>query len=315
MDNVIGIDIGYGQTKTFNSAGAKRFPTTVTSRVPEETFGTVSPIEINGEKFLVGDDAISKWVIDTRTAGFLGSNAWLAPLGLSLILNGLKPEDVKKGHIILGIPPGDYTKDVARKIINIVRTSAIAQNGSTYDLRGTDVSVIPQGAGIYFAYLFGSLVGAEGNKNIAVVDIGHYTIDMVFFAGGKYIEDATNSIPMGVSMLMDDICSVFKRQHKYSINHQTAGKLLANGEITILQDIYRLEQMPSILQAYTDKVSSLINKFFESLPGKPDIGLAGGGGVLVLKGNMNLRYKFYVIPDPVAANARGYYHYGMRRKA
>ncbi|MFA5183190.1 MAG: ParM/StbA family protein [Syntrophales bacterium] len=315
MDNVIGIDIGYGQTKTFTSAGAKGFPTTVTSMVPEETFGKIRPIEINGEKFLVGDDAISKWVIDTRTTGFLGSNAWLAPLGLSLILNGLDPADVKEGHIVLGIPPGEYTKDEARKIINLVRSSTISQNGQIYDLRGADVSVIPQGAGIYFAYLSGGLDGTARDKNIAVVDIGHYTIDMVFFAKGKYIEDATSSIPMGVSLLLDDICAVFKRQHKWSINHQTAGKLLANGEITILQDVYRLEQMPTILQAYTDKVASLIDRFFEGLPEKPDIGIAGGGGVLALKGNIKLRHKFYIIPDPVAANARGYYHYGLQRKA
>ena len=137
----------------------------------------------------------------------------------------------------------------------------------------------------------------------------HHTIDMVFFARGKYIEEATNSLPMGVSLLMDDICSVFKRQHKYSINHQAAEKLLANGEITIFQEVYRLEQMPALLQAYSLKVASLIDRFFEGLSERADIGIAGGGGVLVLKGNMKLRHKFYILPDPVVANAKGFYHY------
>ncbi len=313
MENVIGIDIRYGQTKTFRSTGSKIFPTTVTSMVPEETFGKVRPIEVNGEKFLVGFDAISKWVIDTRTASFIGSNAWLASLGNSLILNGLFPEDIEEGRIVLGIPPGDYSKDMARKIIHVVKASTISQNGRIYNLRSVDVNVIPQGAGIYFAYSEG-LDGMAGAKNIAVVDIGHFTIDMVFFTMGKYIEDATNSIPMGVSLLLDDICTVFKRQHKWAINHKTAGNLLADGEITIFEEVYRLEQMPALRQAYSLKVASLIDRFFEGLSERADIGIAGGGGVLVLKGIMKLRHKFYILPDPVVANAKGFYHYGVRRK-
>lgn len=181
MDNIIGIDIGYGRTKTFNSSGSKEFPTAITSMVPEETFGKLRPVEVNGEKFLVGDDAVSKWVIDTRTTGFLGSNAWLSALGNSLILNGMDSEDLEDGQIVLGIPPGDYTKDVVRKLIKAVQSSQISYNGSRYDLRDVDVAVVPQGAGIYFAHLADEeedgRTGTAENENIAVVDIGHFTID------------------------------------------------------------------------------------------------------------------------------------------
>lgn len=137
----------------------------------------------------------------------------------------------------------------------------------------------------------------------------------MFFTKGKYIEDATSSVPMGVSMLLDDICTVFKRQHKWSINHKTAGKLLANGEITILQEKYRLEQTPALLQAYAKKVASLIDRFFEGLPEMADLGIVGGGGSLVLKEVISLRHKIYTISDPVVANAKGFYHYGRRGKS
>ena len=59
MDSTLGIDIGYGLTKTYNSLGSRSFPTVVTSMVPEETFGEVKPIQVNGEKFLVGEDVMS----------------------------------------------------------------------------------------------------------------------------------------------------------------------------------------------------------------------------------------------------------------
>lgn len=41
MDNCIGIDIGYGFTKTFNSEGAKIFPTAVTRVIPVSTFSEI----------------------------------------------------------------------------------------------------------------------------------------------------------------------------------------------------------------------------------------------------------------------------------
>ncbi len=310
MDNIIGIDIGYGYTKSYTSQhGPCTFPTHVTAKVPEETFGSVKPIVVNGDKFLVGHDALSKWLIDTRTASFLGSNAWLAPLGYALVTSGIEPDDFRNGgHIVLGLPPGDYTKDIARKLTGIVQSSEISKNGASYDLSATQVSVIPQGAGIYYAYK--EMDDTVTQKNVAVVDVGFYTVDMVFFVNGQYIEDATYSEAMGVSLLLDDICATFKKQFQWPINRNSAEKLLTKGEITILQEVYRLEQMPTIIQAYAARVSSLIDRYFEGLPVEPDIGIAGGGGVLAMKNHLKLQRKLYVRSDPVTANAMGYYCYG-----
>ena len=313
MDSTLGIDIGYGLTKTYNSLGSRSFPTVVTSMVPEETFGEVKPIQVNGEKFLVGEDVMSKWVIDTRRTGFLGSNAWLAPLAHAIVLNGLDPEDMDGENIVLGLPPGYYSKEVARKVVNTVKSSSFDQDGKHYELSGTEISVIPQGVGIYFAYQVGSSGGLMADKNIAVVDIGHYTIDMIFCARGKYIEGATTSMPLGVSLLLDDICAAFYRQHGWSINHHAAQKLLHMGEITLFQEVYRLEQITNILHAYSSKVAATIDRYFESLPAEADIGIAGGGGVLALHGNIKLQHKMFIVDDPVIANAKGYYHYGSGR--
>ncbi len=84
----IGVDIGYGFTKTYNSKGPKVFPTSLTKAVPVATFSDLRAIVVNGEKFLVGEDAIreGKGLIDTRTTTFVKSNAWLAALGYALTL-------------------------------------------------------------------------------------------------------------------------------------------------------------------------------------------------------------------------------------
>ena len=315
MDNIIGIDIGFGHTKTYNSKGARCFPTAITTKVPEATYGEINPVEVNGEKFLVGDEALkeSRWVIDTRTVNFLGSNAWLAPLAHALRINGYAAQDIAGGQIVMGIPPGYYTKDEARKVAIAVNTAMLKQNGQVYDLSNVGVTVIPQGAGIYYAYLAAGL--GEANKNIAVVDIGHYTLDMVLFSKKKYVESATKSISMGVALLLDEICSLFHRIYGWNINHKDAQRLLRKGEITILQVVYRLEditQKNTFMQEYLEKVASIINLYFDSLSVKPDIGIIGGGGVEILKGNIKLKHKLHIITDPLSANARGYYHYGAR---
>ncbi|HOE18913.1 MAG TPA: ParM/StbA family protein [Syntrophorhabdaceae bacterium] len=313
MDNAIGIDIGYGSTKTYNGSGGRIFPTAITSMVPEETFGEVRPIEVNGEKFLVGEDVLSKWVIDTRRIGFLGSNAWLASLAQAIVTNGLDPEDMDGKKIVLGVPPGHYSKNTARKLTNVINSSIFNYNGKHYELAGAEVLVIPQGTGIYFAYQLGGPDGSIAEKNIAVVDIGHYTIDMVFFAKGRYIEGTASSQPLGVSLLLDDIRSAFYRQYGWAINHQTAQKLLHAREIVMFQDVYRLEQITNILQAYSSKIAETIDGYYESLPSETDIGIAGGGGVLALKGCIKLQHKMFIVADPVTANAKGYYHYGAGR--
>ena len=88
-DIFLGIDIGYGFTKTFNSGGGKMFPTAVTTMIPRSTFREIETITANGEKFLVAENALleGKWVLDTRNTGFVGSNGWLAVLGHSLSIN------------------------------------------------------------------------------------------------------------------------------------------------------------------------------------------------------------------------------------
>jgi len=314
MSSVIGIDIGYGETKSFHGSEAKRFPTAVTTMVQEQTFGKVSSIGVNGKEYLVGRNAAdSKWAIDIRTPGFVGSPAWLAPLGFALIQHGLDPLQIKGGKILLGLPPGQFTTAITKSLISFVKSSTISRNGYRYDLSSTDVVFVPQGAGIYYSYLH-EIEPKAFEMNVAVVDIGHYTIDMVYFKKGDYMEDSTSSTPMGISLLLDDICKEFNRTNKITIGHPEAQKLLVRGEVTFLQEVHRLARLPEIIQAYSEKVSAIIDRYFASLAEKPDIGVAAGGGSLALQGRLKLQNKMHAMrePDPVIANAKGYFYFGTK---
>lgn len=308
MDRNIGVDIGYGFTKTFNRGDGKVFPTAVTGIVPAATFGEVDTVTANDEKFLVSHDALreGKGLLNTRTIGFVRSNAWLAVLGHAINLNDYDPEQMK-GKIVLGIPPGQYSKSVAAEITESVKESVIFYNDRKFTFKESRIMVIPQGSGIFFVYVIHNR--EHYKKDIAVVDIGHYTVDMLFFSEGKYIEGITQSSPVGISLILDDICRAFYKKNKFSISHRQAQRLLDIGNITIFEEPHTLDNLPVIVSSYAKQIATLIDGFFEALHEKPEIAVCGGGGVVALRGKIKLKHKLHIVSDPVLANCMGYWYY------
>lgn len=308
-DIFLGVDIGYGFTKTFNSGGGKMFPTAVTTMIPRSTFREIEPIVANGERFLVAENALleGKWVLETRNKGFVKSTGWLAVLGHSLSINDYILDDMPEGLLVLGIPPGLYTKDAAREMVEFIKKSTILYRSKEYSFKNGRIKVIPQGAGIFFHYT--SHYPEDFLKEVAIVDIGHYTVDMVYFSGGNYIEGTTVSKSMGLSFLWDEIQKEFFGIHNLSISQEQAQRLFERGGITILQKEYTLDSLNKKVSSYCDKISSLINGFFENFERKPEIGLAAGGGVLVLEGKIKLKHKLKLVDDAAYSNSIGYYQY------
>ncbi len=309
MDNKIGIDIGYGFTKTYNADGGRIFPTAVTKVVPLVTFSDLKPAFVNNEKFLVGENALreGKGLIDTRTTTFLRSNAWLAVLGYAFSQNSYDLEPDNDVVIVLGIPPGEYSRTASEEISRSIKESVILYDNRRYVFAGSTIHVIPQGAGIFFSYMKDNQ--DDFRNNVAVIDIGHYTVDMLFFSGGKYIEGATRSSQIGISLILDNICRAFYRKYRLTIRHKDAYKLVTQGKIIILGEPYCIDDMSDIVSPYASQISSLIHGFFENLPNRPEIGIIGGGGVTSLRGFVKLKYKLQIVNDPVMANAIGYWHY------
>jgi len=308
-DKEIGIDIGYGYTKTCSQSTRQVFPSAVTRVVPKATFGEISPILVNEEQFLAAEQALREGsgLIDTRTTGFVKSNAWLAILGHALDINSYGTENNSADVIVLGIPPGQYTKTAAREIVEVINRTSVCCNGRRYSLENSRPKIVPQGTGMYFYHL--RHAPGDLTRNVAVVDIGHYTLDMLLFAEGKYIESVTRSVPLGISRLLDEVARAFYSAHHLSISHGEAQKLLRHGSITFLQSSYTLQDLAGMVSVYAAQISSIIDSFFENLPVKPDIGLAGGGGVMILKDHVKLRYKLHILNEPVLANAVGYWYF------
>ena len=307
MKEAIGIDIGYGYTKSCSSRGKQFFPTTVTEMIPQGGFSKLSPVKVGEKHFLVGEEALreGKFLIDTRTTTFIKSPAWLAVLGHALSINNFCPE---KNLIVLGLPPGQYSRELSEELAAVISKTTFKHDEKEYSVPFFNIRIIPQGAGIFFYYV--AVNPQDFRDDIAVVDIGHYTLDMVMFSKGKYVEGAARSEGLGISMLLDEICRAFNKEFGLTIRHHDAYKILKYGGLNILGETYRISHLDEIISTYTAQLSTIIDEFFENLSCKPRIGLVAGGGALALKGNVSLKYKLYMLDTPEFANAIGYWYYG-----
>lgn len=304
---VFGLDIGYGFTKGYTGEKRLIFPTAVSRYVPVDGFSSVKPVFVNGEGFIAGEDAEreSLGVIDTRTSGFTGSPEWLAALGYSLWQMGLAGKDIV---LVLGIPPGRYNKGYASELANTVSSAVFRVDDRVFGLKNSRVKIIPQGSGIFFSYVMRN--PDDFTKRIAVVDIGHHTIDFVFFASGKYSESETETIHLGISSIYSEIEKAFMRTHGIALSQQSIRQLLRDGYISICEERFYLPELQSILSYYSSQVSSVIDRFFEKPSLQAEIGIAGGGGVAQLKGLVKLKRKLVIPEDPEFSNAIGYWFYG-----
>ena len=302
QSDCIGIDIGYGFAKTCTASERLIFPTAVTLMAGEATFSDVRPVVVSGRRFLVGKEAEREGTtIDTRYSHFVTSDAWLAVLGHALYLHSFV-----KGDIVLGVPPGMYSRAYGQKIRDAMKRSDIRISDEPYRFNG-NVKIIPQGAGIFFRHVKDH--PEDFKKNVTVIDIGHHTVDMTLFCDGKYVESATESQEFGISLILDSIIKGFYREHRFSIGFKDALDILREGHITHLGARFALDIRDEIAR-YIQRINSVLDRYLEKLPVMPDIGILGGGGALVLKDIANFKHRLLLVSEPVMANAVGYYYFG-----
>lgn len=304
----IGIDIGYGFTKVHSDYKNDSFPTAVSAVSRDREFSYMTPINVNGNDFIVGEDAETYGrVMDTRTSSFVASDPWMAVLTYAL-----NSHSFRNGTIVLGLPPGMYSQQYGQAIRQAMKNAAVHINGMEMQYRiNGNVKIIPQGAGIYFSHIKDN--PEDAYKNVAVVDCGHETLDFALFSKNKYIESVTGSEQLGISVAIDEIRSEFYKRYHFQIKPMAARTALIKGndEINHLNKSYPFD-IKKCLAGYAMQVSAAIDRFIESLPVTPDVAIVGGGPAEIIKKHIATVHNITAVADPMMANAVGYWYYGTR---
>jgi hypothetical protein len=304
MSNAIGIDIGYGYTKSFTSHRKMAFPTAVSMYAPVFSFGGKIPtIRVNGEKFAVGEEIILNGFPYENTVrdDFVGSPSYMAVLGYVL------SESNFSGNVLVtGLPPTFYNKERAEELTGQIRKQWLVNDqGRVIVIPGT-VKIIPQGTGIFFSYV--STYPNYFQKNIIVIDVGYHTLDVVFFSNGKYIEGAVASFPLGIKMVYDEIRRSFGKTYgAFPKDDDSIDEIIRHGKYLHFGKEYFLD-VREIIDSYRNLINSSIKSHAAKVSKKVDLVLAGGGGTTLFKETMK---SVTLVDDPQFGNAKGFYEYGM----
>jgi hypothetical protein len=309
---LLGIDIGYGRTKFYRPEARGDFASLVSSQItPQVLKTTVNPLVISGRAYLAGEEAElhCRSTEDTRCGGFLCSGAWYALLGHALLLAGFDPR--RRGSVItIGLPPGHFSEGRYGRVLQSMKDTSITyqSQGVTYTFDRTRIFVIPQGVGIYYYYY--SIDETAEKRNVAVVDIGYQTLDMVFLAKGDYIEHVSRTAPLGVSTELDNLVRLAQgmTERRGPIRRGDILASLADGSVFRECHPSFIPGAAEQIQAYAKNVLTTVDSFLESLPKTADSVIVGGGGAdLLVAAEVDLPWE--VLDQAVLANAIGYYVY------
>lgn len=299
-----GIDIGYGYTKVvYNEDKKFIFETTVEPYIPtEKVFGKMPEvININGNGYLVGPEAIPRWQV---TKDFVGSESYYAVIGYCL--NEIYKQDYNVKGIALGLPPA---------LFNEKKISLLKYNLKQIEFKTTkrylnipeQIIFIPQGVGAYIDFITNA--SKYTNKDVIVIDVGYYTLDMVFIKDGKFISQASESYPSGIELLLQRICSEFVSKHGEFINTKIAETLLQKNSFNFLGKEYKFDTKEVLTKFYIPEIISKIKEYSTFLKNNRfridtiEAIVVAGGGAIYLK---DMIESVIVSPEPQFANARGY---------
>jgi len=305
MSSAIGIDIGYGYTKSFTIHGKMVFPTAVSMYAPALSFGGKIPtIRVNGEKFAVGEEIVLNGFPYENTVrdDFVGSPSYMAVLGYVL------SETNFSGNVLVtGLPPTFYNKERAEELTEQMRKQWLVNDQGKVIVIPGIVKIIPQGTGIFFSYV--SSYPNFFHKNMIVIDVGYHTLDVVFFAGGKYIEGAAASFPMGIKMVYDEIRKSFGKIYgAFPKDDDSIDEIITYGKYIHFGKEYPLD-VREIIDSYRSLINSSIKSHATKVTKKVDLVLAGGGGISLFMETMK---SVTLVSEPQFGNAKGFYEYGKQ---
>lgn len=275
-------------------------------------------IEINGERILLGTEAIESGIPVFHAVGLTDSVARYEGKEYEYLLFGFIAQffkkDVEIENLVLGLPNSHFTessKILKDKFQN--EECTVKVGGETHTIKINNVTVLPQPFGVYVRdnYL---------GKNVIVVDLGEGTNDY------SHINKKGNILSMftvddGLKKYYLDVLRYLQSKHpslqlelaempRYLSENgirNTDGTIIPviDAQVTQMKDKYSRLILQPIIQEYDH-----MNQF--------DTIIVTGGGAEAFKDSLEELKEtlpnIEVVETPQLANAEGFYKYALQQK-
>jgi plasmid segregation protein ParM len=231
----------------------------------------------------------------------------------------LATEGVLYPVMVCSIPVSEYADGKAEEVKQNVVGPYVMDGLDGVSLYVTitpeNLVIIPEGAGSYFQALYtpGSNLAS---REVAIVDIGFYTTDLVIFNKGNYVAGTARSSKHGVQQVAAAVHHFLRQQYRYEGDVWTVDNELSAGAINIGNRCFDFTEQRD--NAYCDLMDDILT-FYRSSKGSRTpsaVVLSGGGAEGVYKFlSEDLKDEGWrVATNPRRANAEGAYLFLEQRQ-
>lgn len=312
---ILGLDIGHSAVKmSYKIDMAVQqiiFPSVITPafRINDDATEKEAQkftVSVDDERFFFGDFAITqggKHMTPSQDADWVGKKNYVALTKAAqkfLVLNGLPDPQT----IVIGLPISIY---------NAQRTKANAV--TKYVFPNAKIAVVSQPAGVFFDCTMDEL----GNENAktdgawGIIDIGHFSTDIIMMKNGEFIEKASGSDVPGIRIVVEQFQkTVANTGHRVGLV-ECADILKSNNKMTAFKKTIDLSkeanEAKKMLITIIENV--VTEKFADDLRILDGIILAGGGAHLLQKNLFDLWPHVEMAENPRFAIASGFMKLGI----
>ncbi|WP_267523634.1 ParM/StbA family protein [Campylobacter sp. MG1] len=304
MDNLIAIDLGYGDIKVCYKNKLFKFPNAVSKKgITINRFESIAEkvnsneYLFNDKKYIVGDKVNNAY--ETRDFELLYKHA---PL---LIYHALKLAGVDTTRKDLVLATGLSVLNINEVNRFCERIKKVYVNNESIEF--AEIKIRPQGRGIFDSY------NKDKNGLVYVIDIGFNTLDILPYKDGVGLSDGCFANTKGANIIINQLVNILSNNFpKIDFTEQKAKEIFINGYIEIAGE--KIDFQNEIQELKSDYTEYLINMLYTKnaiLYEANKVIFSGGGAYFLdklLVKNLVKTADFSDIPYEFA-NVRGYYEY------
>lgn len=303
----IGLIVGHGYAKAVSDTATATLPAVAaqaTAADYETQLGAGrSAVGLNGQgDWIVGDDALI--FAPGRAVSILDRSRYRSPAFLALARAALQRVAPEPGplRILTGMPSAWFADQAARSQLADAVRAAAAPIGEA------SVTVAPEAAGVYYAWLFeaGRLDQARLAQTVGVIDAGYRDVNVAWFSGGRYV--AGESVAGGAVEALKEIKRLVAQAYRLELSlhevdaAQRDGGLLVEGTRRPLPDGTRT----ALARGLGSVVAAGRSMWPNGGSGLHAVILGGGGTAHLAEALAREFPQLYALQLPQLAGARGF---------
>lgn len=339
MATIVGIDVGYGNTKavwgTKYLNGQKQWNEICIKSVVNQVFGDYGNdqiggldrvlVNVNENMYFVGPQATLAGGLSVSGYEYIETEQYEALIcgALSYMMKSYGKVITDIDILVLGLPASSYNskRKLLQKFGCKTRNVPIPvklQNNTTTSVEVTakHVFIIPQPYGaIRYAFEIDNNDDLFCDEFTAmVIDPGYSTFDWFVTQGMKAQIELSDSFEGGVSVLLQNVASCISKDYGDGMpNFGLIEKGLQNGYMHIANKKISMDKYLNVIKQSADSiVSEFLRRFDPKKNGINKIILAGGGASFFAN-SLTQRlpnYKIETMSQSVMSNARGFWIHG-----